>query len=273
MRLYRTHGPGAVQVADVWAGVKRTFGRMLGTMLVAFLSGALTFFVVMLVGGMLAGGLMAGAGPVGAALGVLLMLLGFVCAGAYLLVLFALLFPVRMYEDVGLGRAVRRCLRLLDGVFWQSLGVVFVVVLLYYVIATGFSMPASILGFVWGFNATDGGTLFQVSLVAANVVSGIGGMVAYCIPLVAAALYYFGLVEQQEHTGLAERVGQVGSTEHAEAGEAGAPKERAASYAPSEQAREEDSTRATPPEASAQGTTEGPSEQPERDDEARWSSE
>ena len=217
MRLYQRQGPRAVVVNDVWAGVKDSFRRVLATVLATFFGGVALFVLVSMISGVVIGGLSVGLGPVGAGLGVLLMMLGFVAVGAYLLVLFALLFPVRLYEDVGLGEAFGRCRRLLRGAFWRSLGVVFVVVLLYYIIAMAFSMPASILGFIWGFGAggDGGGTLFQVVFVAANVVSGLGGTAAYCIPLVAAALYYYGLVEAKEHAGLAARVEQVGTREGA----------------------------------------------------------
>lgn len=212
MQIYQKHGPASIRVGDVWMGVKRVFGRMAGTVLATFLAGVGAMIVVVMVGALVAGGLGASLGPVGAGLGMFLMMLGFVAVGAYLMVLFALLFPVRMYEDVSLTGAFQRCLHLLEGVFWQSLGVVFVVVVLYYVMAMAFSMPASVLGAIWGFNSANGAgsTLFQVALVAANVVGGIGSTAAYCIPVIAAGLYYFGLVEKKEHAGLAARVKQVG---------------------------------------------------------------
>lgn len=225
MRLYQGRGPQAAVVAAVWKGVKRSFWTMAGTALGAFLVGLAAFTVVVMAGALVGGGLSVGIGPVGAGLGVLLMMLGFVGVGAYLLVVLALLFPVRMYEEVGLVEGFRRCLHLLEDAFWRSLGVVFVVVLLYYVLATAFSMPASILGFMWGFNtasgADAGGMLFEVALVAANVVGGLGSTVAYCIPLVAAGLYYFGLVEEKEHVGLAARVEQVGERMEGEHGNEG----------------------------------------------------
>lgn len=259
MRRYQSAGPGGVTVAGVWEGVKDVFGTMLSTTLAAFFGGSAAIVVVVLVGGVMMGGLTAGVGPVGTGLGALLMLLGFVGVGAYLLVLFALLFPVRTFEDTGLGEAVGRVRRLLEEAFWKSLGVVFVVTLLYYVMATAFSMPASILGFIWGFGAGGGGTVFQVVLVAANVVGGIGSTAAYGIPLVAAGLYYFGLVEEKEHAGLAERVEQVGerpSGPHHERGGVG--------DAAREQQRDE------PGRREEQEADEGKQADEEEDDAARW---
>jgi hypothetical protein len=215
MRFYQQRGPGAAPVADLWAGVKRSFWMMAGTAVAAAFAWMVACVAVVMIGALVAAGLGTGAGPVGAGLGALLMVGGFVCVGAYFMVLVALLFPVRMYEEVSLGGAFRRVRELLQGAFWRSLGVIFVVALLSYVVTVAFSMPASILGFVWGFNSLSGGggTLFQVALVAANTVSTVGGTAAYCIPLVAAALYYFGRVEEKEHPALAERVQQVGRSE------------------------------------------------------------
>jgi hypothetical protein len=224
MRLYQQRGPDAASVADVWAGVKRSFWKTAGTALVAMLAWIVACVVVVMSGGLVMTVLGAGVGPVGAGLGALLMLGGFVCVGAYFMVMVALLFPVRMYEDVGLGEAFGRVRELLKGAFWRSLGVVFVVALLAYVMTMAFSMPATILGAVWGFNSLGGaggggGALFQVALVAANTVGAVGATATYCIPLVAAGLYYFGRVEDREHPGLAARVEQVGGVEREGVGE------------------------------------------------------
>ena len=213
--LYQEHGPGGFDLRAVWEVAKAYFLRMLGTMLgVGLIIFGVYIIAVMLIMGGAIGLIQAGGGGeavVGGML-VVVLFLAMLCLMVYALVTLSLLFPVRIREEVGFWSGLGRCRRLVRGRFWATFGVLFLAGVLYSVLSLIFSVPALIVGGVYGFNTLEGGgpgVLIQIGMFIAGAVNAVGSTVLYCIPLVALAFQYFSLVEQKEHAGLRDRVEQV----------------------------------------------------------------
>ncbi|MEM6645871.1 MAG: hypothetical protein AAF730_06435 [Bacteroidota bacterium] len=212
VRLYDAEGPEAVTFDALWDIVKRTFWRMLGTvvfigvlMFVIYIGLLIPVVVVVgalaaLVGG--AGAILGGVIGVFAVLGILVLLLG-------ILVLLTLLLPIRMNERVGVFSSLGRCRALLKGQLWPSLGILLVVWIIYTALGTILSLPPIIMAFVAGLHtaseAEPSGVL-GAGLTAVTVVAGLASLLLYTIPLVAAAFQYYNLVEYKERAGLSARV-------------------------------------------------------------------
>jgi len=212
VRLYEQEGPGAVTFEALWDVTKTTFWRMLGTVvfiavLMFAIYIALLVPVVIVVGALVA--LVGGAGAVlggiigiFAVLGIVVLLLG-------LLVLFTLLLPIRMNEEVGVFAALGRCRALLKGQLWPSLGILLVVWIIYTALGTVLSLPPIIMAFVAGLHTVseaEPSGLVAAGLTVVTVVAGLASLLLYTIPLVAAALQYYNLVERKERAGLSARV-------------------------------------------------------------------
>lgn len=191
VRLYRMHGPDGVMVDDVWGITKRQFWRMLATALVI---GVLIMLPVVI--------------AVVPCLGILAYLAWVVWAGFT----FALAFPIRMEEPVGVFDALRRSRYLVKDHFWPTAGALLLAYLIYSVLSNAFAMPAFIVSFLYGMHSLDGGGgtfLYELIILASTVLQTVASTALYCVPIIAIVFQYYNLVEKKEHVGLMERIDQV----------------------------------------------------------------
>jgi hypothetical protein len=213
MRLYDTHGPVGVTVKEVWEEARRLFFRMLGTVAFLLVNVFVLYFLFILFVGFgaavfaQAGALIAGLFTFAAVVGLLVVLV-------YVVTIFALLFPMRVFERIGLIEGARRSLRLVKGYWWQTFGVIFLSWFISSVLGGIFSMPSVLLSFLQGMNTLEGGgTVLRVLLVVSGVLGGLASSLLYSIPMAATAFQYFNLVERKEGVGLMARIERVAEPE------------------------------------------------------------
>ncbi|WP_456425478.1 hypothetical protein [Rhodocaloribacter sp.] len=213
MRLYDTHGPVGVTVKAVREEARRLFFRMLGT--VAFL--LVIFFIIYVLFILFIGIGASVFSRAGAVVGGLFMLAaagGFVAGLGYVLTVLALLFPMRVFERIGLIEGMIRSLRLVRGYRWQTFGVIFLTWFISLVLGGIFSMPSGMLSLLQAGNTLEGGNaVLRVLLVVFGVLGGLASSLLYSIPMAATAFQYFNLVERKESVGLMARIERVAEPE------------------------------------------------------------
>lgn len=167
-----------ITAADVWAVVRREF---LGTYLSIF-----GVYFLVLVGMFL-----------------------FVLPGIYLSVMLSLFFIVRLVEGTGFRATVSRCRYLIQGKWWSTFGLIFVMSLLLYALLV---IPSLVAGALGGLTALARGSLFESPVVAVifNTVGALLTLLFYLPLLLVLAFQYFNLVERREGTGLRGLVSQLG---------------------------------------------------------------
>jgi hypothetical protein len=191
VHLYRTQGPSGITVDEVWHLTKRRFWRLLGTGLVIALIVTLPVVVAIV-----------------PCLGILAYLVWVVWAGFT----FALAFPIRMEEPLGVFEALSRSRSLVKGFFWPTAGVLLLAYLIYSVLSNAFAMPALIVSFLYGMHSLDGSggnVLYETIILISTVLQTVASTALYCVPILAVAFQYFNLVEQKEHVGLRARIEEV----------------------------------------------------------------
>ncbi len=193
--LYQERGPGGFDVRDVWVAAKAHFWKTLGVFMLMFF---------LFVG--------------------LLVLVFIPCLGAfaflagtlYLSVLFLVLFPMLVREQIGIFDGMRRCRYLVKGFWWPSLGVLVVAAIIYMLMGTVFSVPYYVALVVSGLHmleADGGGAAYGLVLVLTNIIGSLGGVLLYSIPLTAMSVQYFNLVERKERVGLLARIDALAAEE------------------------------------------------------------
>lgn len=209
--LYREHGPGMFDAADVWQRCRAMFWRFVGVNLLLGFAYVLLNVVLIV--------------PC-------LGLLAFMAGSAYLMTTFSLSYPVIAHEDAGVFEAVSRCRTLVEGHWWMTFGVVALTYLLYYLLVMGAFLPLFSVLFAFAFHGMEPASSgLGGGMLAVTILIGVAGaFLLQVLPHVAVIIQYFNLVERKEYSSLAARVVQVGNAgpkpwwerEHLEGGEAGA---------------------------------------------------
>lgn len=191
---YRQAGPGNVDISSVWANTTKTFGTIILTMLgiMGIFAGAMILMV-----------LMAMINP-WSMLIVFLPLLYFA-----LIIYFA--FPIRIYENTSFGEALSRCFYLVNGNWWRTFLIYFVITMAVGIAASVFVMPMYIYIFVKAYLSTQGGsTDFSMGvMIATGIFAFAGQIILSIVPFIALNFQYFNLVEQKDKPGLMERVNNL----------------------------------------------------------------
>lgn len=137
--------------------------------------------------------------------------------GVFLGAALSLIFIILVREKKGFGNAFQRCFSLTSGNYLSTIGLLFVIFILYILIAVLFGLPSTILGGLEGFlmvsddvSLRETSIFFQIAFIVAQVLSTLGSQVAYAVVLVAIAFQYFNLVEKKEATGLIESIHTIG---------------------------------------------------------------
>ncbi len=203
--LYLERGRDGFEVDDVWQATRASLGKVFTTMIALWLA-VIVFYVlwvVMIVVGSVFGALLG--------LVILPVLL-------YFGVRLTPLFTVRLYEQVGFGEAISRSMELVQGHWWLTVGVLFLVSMISSFGSYIFLIPAYILMGVAALSsghAEDFGDFGQFSVVitALLVLAMITSYLLYALPTLATVLHYFNLVEKHEGVGMMEKIDQIGQEE------------------------------------------------------------
>src|SRR5690606_20910616 len=170
---YRRGEAGALPPPALWEATKEAFAPIFGTLLYTIALLFVVLFAVSLV--------TAVAPPVGVV--AVLALMGL---AVYLFPILTLLYVERVAEGDGFWEglaATRDCVR---GYWWQTFGLLFVVMLVVFGVMVVLSIPGLLVQAAFGFSTPDGGG--SASVVALAVASLFGVLVygAYAIPSTAA---------------------------------------------------------------------------------------
>lgn len=185
---YLKKGPGAHSLEETWRQIREYGFGVIGIFLVFFIGAILGGTIVLI-----------------PCLGILLYFLGLAHFG----IRFSLTHAILITEGCGVFMAFQRSATLVKGQWWPTFFIVAVTMICYAVLSGVFSLPAIIVGFVYGMNSVEGGNnpvVIRFLMAFFGVINGLGTTLLYTIPLVAIALQYLSLAELRERLGLKERI-------------------------------------------------------------------
>ncbi|RKD87911.1 hypothetical protein [Mangrovibacterium diazotrophicum] len=132
--------------------------------------------------------------------------------GIYLGVVFSLVFPLLIIEDLSIGQAMSRSFDLIKKRWWVTFGILVISVIVFYVFSLIFALPMMLITGFKAFNAISTnnlGELYSTSYLIANTVITIIQTCLYLIPFICIGLQYFSLVEEKERPTLQEKIDQM----------------------------------------------------------------
>ncbi len=129
--------------------------------------------------------------------------------GIYLTVVFMPFFVAVIFENETFGQAWNRCFTIIKNNFWSSLGIYFLVYLIYAFSAGIISASlAAIAGVLSYFTTRDISTTIGIATSVLNIFS----FVIYIVFYVSVILHYFNLIEIHYGTGMMGRINKLGET-------------------------------------------------------------
>ncbi len=190
-RLYREHGPGNVQMQDVWQGVREKFWMLLFTVF--------------------------GVGVATTILSVVLAFIPFVGNfGLYILIVFgAFYFPLRIYEGRGFFQSFFVSIGLVQGSWWRTLGLMILFWIMNFAFAAIFVVPIIVAMAVQDFSAIGFESLIDATWfrVLGTVVFSLyytALALFYSIPLLSLIFHYHSQRERHQSLALLELVENIG---------------------------------------------------------------
>ncbi|MFB6319255.1 glycerophosphoryl diester phosphodiesterase membrane domain-containing protein [Saccharicrinis sp. FJH54] len=137
--------------------------------------------------------------------------------GVYLGVSLSLFVPLIVIEGKGFGDAFNRSFKLVKHKFWMTLGALFVMGIIVYVISMILSIPALILGmkpfFASIMEGKDVNFDFGISFYIISAIISLLTYIVYSIPTILVAFLYYSLVETYEKPSLVDRIDQISDNE------------------------------------------------------------
>ena len=181
VKLYLEKEDGAIEVGEVWSGVKENYFKVLAASILVFLiTTVATLFLII--------------------------------PGIYVGVVFSLVFTVVIIENISPLEALGRCFKLIKEKWWSTFGLIIVTGIIRGVLAFIFAVPMSVLAFLNIYHASSAEGFYEqpvwyeTLLILASIVATAGEMVLYSIPLLALIFQYFNLVERNEAAGLMQQI-------------------------------------------------------------------
>lgn len=135
----------------------------------------------------------------------------------YTWVVLSVAFPIMVFEHRGVSDTLSHCFQLIKDHWFNTFGVLFVVVLLVYILSMIFSVPGLIYYFVkLGTSLGQEDPTAVVGIFSdpiyfiLNLFSYVGQFVLSSVTLIASVFIYFDLNEQKNLTGTLERIDNLG---------------------------------------------------------------
>lgn len=178
IQLYRRNPGRRIEVGEVWAAVQAFIGS--GVMLTIA-----TFFI--------------------AAFALMLLIL----PGIYVGVCLSLATAILVFERKGVGEAISRCFRLIADNWWATFGLIIVMGIITGIMSSVFTIPAGILGGLFGAGVTKD---ISLPLTILTALSSVGSSILQSLSATALAFQYFNLVEQKEGSSLDQAIDRIGQT-------------------------------------------------------------
>ncbi|MFC0515879.1 hypothetical protein ACFFGT_16775 [Mucilaginibacter angelicae] len=177
--LYKEKGNQAPSTEELWGYIKYYFWRILGA---SFVSNLLLGF------------------------GFLFCLI----PGIYLAPIFALIFPIIVFENASFGYAFNRCFTLIKENWWLTFGILVVTWIIIYVCIMAITLPATMINVIGLILHPQKGAGLSVTASVITVILQHLSMVFLTIPIITICLCYFNLTETKEGTNLLERINKLG---------------------------------------------------------------
>ena len=198
----------AISVADVWRRVSGSFWRYVGYSIAL----ALLFFVALLVLGFLIGAL---GGIVGTA-GIGIFSFAYFIAVIYISVTISLYYFIVVRENLGIIDSIKRCFYLIQGKWWSTFGLLFILGLVSLVLFVGtYFVSVLLLGAFGLAGAGIGSETLAISLIISTIISSLFstliGIVIRCISSLGLVFQYYNLVERKDGEGLANAIQGIGN--------------------------------------------------------------
>ncbi len=180
IRLYQQRGgQQPITVGEVWAATQPFIGSgVLLTIAVSLLAGVGMIFLVL--------------------------------PGLYLLIVFSITPAILVFEGQGVGESISRSFRLISGNWWATFGLLFVMSLIVSIMSMIFTLPAGIVGGLFGAGVVKDISILTTVFTALGTV---GSMVLQGLNAVATAFQYYDLKEEKEGTGLLAQINAIGETD------------------------------------------------------------
>jgi hypothetical protein len=128
----------------------------------------------------------------------------------------SLIFIIRAYEKRGFFESIERSFRLVQGKWWSTFGLIFVLYLIVGVASYVFIIPMYVFMFVSAIHDVDSGVVseqgsgYAVMMTFFFTLYYLSQMVLYALPNVGIAFQYFNLVERKEARGLMSQIENIG---------------------------------------------------------------
>lgn len=206
--LYDRKKTNQIQVSEVWELVRKTFWMYLGTMLLFAIVSAVAYGLMII-----PVALLAKVSPFLIFFGVVALL----CGVVYVFIASSFVFIIRAYEQVGFFEAIRRSFVLIQGKWWSTFGLIFI---LYVIVGTvsyvflipwyGITIAQSLHNVVP--STSEPGTGYQTMTMIFFTLYYLAQMVLYAMPNIGIAFQYFNLVERKEARGLMSQIESLGAT-------------------------------------------------------------
>ena len=132
-----------------------------------------------------------------------------VVPGIYLAVALSFYVMVMLREELGFVETVERCLYLIKGNWWNTLGLLLIVSFIQALMALVLGFPVWVLQIMQVLNLP--GADNDLLMISANTLSSVLSIFMYIIIIVALAFQYFHLVEIKDGIGLLEQAELIGS--------------------------------------------------------------
>ncbi|RDC64264.1 stage II sporulation protein M [Adhaeribacter pallidiroseus] len=129
--------------------------------------------------------------------------------GIYLAVALSFYLMVMLREDLGFVETVERCLYLIKGNWWSTLGMLLIISLIQALMALVLGFPVWVLQIMQVLDLPGADNDFL--MISANTLSSVLSIFMYVIIIVALAFQYFHLVEIKDGIGLLEQAELIGS--------------------------------------------------------------
>ncbi len=209
MLLYSKKRTNEISVQEVWEKVRGSLASYLGSSFLFFVLFVGAYILVILIG-MVFGAASSTLGGIGVFVGV--------CAMFYLWISSSLTLFIQTYEDKNFFSALARSVKLVQGKWWSTFGLLFILTFIMYAVSYLLVLPFSlVMGVTMMHKVTSpvtpeiGATKFMT--VAIVTFFYIIYLLLSSLPNVGVAFQYFNLVELKEAKGLMSDIENVGKPE------------------------------------------------------------
>ena len=132
--------------------------------------------------------------------------------GIYLCVPLSFVLIILYAENKDFGESIGRSFKLVSQNWWATFGFLIIVVLIVYMLASIFSVPALVYGIIQGVTIASRETVGDIStipFVITTVISGLGSGLVTPILYIAVGFQYFNLKEKKDKTSLFQKISEI----------------------------------------------------------------